>query len=59
MERNHVEKFVKDLSALSKKHGLWIGGCGCCGSPWVTDDHDGERQYAVEILRDEYTLVRK
>lgn len=27
--------FLTDLSALSEKHGLTIGGCGCCNSPSI------------------------
>lgn len=27
--------FLKDLSELTRKHGFVIGGCGCCGSPYV------------------------
>jgi hypothetical protein len=29
--------FLKDLTALSRKHGLIIWGCGCCGSPSLND----------------------
>ena len=37
-----LDKFLEELSALTKKYGIEIGGCGCCGSPWVTsDDRDG------------------
>lgn len=30
------EAFLRDLDALAIKHGVVIGGCGCCGSPWLT-----------------------
>ena len=33
---NEVEKyaeFLKELAELTIKHGVSIGGCGCCGSP--------------------------
>lgn len=30
-----VKAFLKDLTKLSLKHGITIGGCGCCGSPWL------------------------
>jgi len=30
-----VTSFLKDLTELSLKHKLAIGGCGCCGSPFI------------------------
>jgi hypothetical protein len=27
--------FLADLTKLTKKHKLIIGGCGCCGSPFI------------------------
>lgn len=27
--------FLSDLKELTVKHGVVIGGCGCCGSPWL------------------------
>lgn len=30
-----LEAFLKDLTALSEAYDLWIGGCGCCGSPYI------------------------
>lgn len=33
--------FLADLTALTEKHGLEIGGCGCCGSPFITVSGDG------------------
>lgn len=32
-----IEGFLKDLSALSLKYNIIIGGCGCCGSPYLVD----------------------
>lgn len=29
--------FLKDLTALAHKHGIIIGGCGCCSSPYLQD----------------------
>ena len=34
---NRLEEFLKELSKLTQKHGFSIGGCGCCGSPWIED----------------------
>ncbi len=35
MGEKAVEAFLKDLTKLSLKHGITIGGCVCCGSPWL------------------------
>lgn len=34
--------FLKELSKLSKKHKVYIGGCGCCNSPYADDDNSKE-----------------
>lgn len=35
--RERLDKFLEELSELSNKYGFEIGGCGCCGSPWVQE----------------------
>ena len=45
-----VKLFLKELSELSRKHHIYIDGCGCCGSPYLVafegyafeDDNDYE-----------------
>lgn len=35
---DHDEKlvsFAKDLKVLMKNYNAYIGGCGCCGSPFL------------------------
>lgn len=34
-EQERVGAFLADLAELSMKYGLAVGGCGCCGSPWI------------------------
>lgn len=33
----NLKEYLDELSALTQKYGLEIGGCGCCGSPWVEE----------------------
>ena len=33
-------EFIIELETLTRKYGISIGGCGCCGSPWLEDDAD-------------------
>lgn len=37
---NRLELFLNELSELTKKYGFEIGGCGCCGSPWLNDEKE-------------------
>lgn len=41
--------FLADLAELRKRHGYAIGGCGCCGSPWVekVDEDKRDGSYGV------------
>lgn len=31
------KEFLEELTALTKKYGIYIDGCGCCGSPYLTE----------------------
>ena len=44
IEESNLAAFLADLAALTEKHGIEIGGCGCCGSPWLkkTDKRQGQ-----------------
>ena len=35
-EKKNARKFLRELFALCKKYDASIGGCGCCGSPFVS-----------------------
>lgn len=37
MKTTDLKKFLEELTLLSHRYDLYIGGCGCCGSPWVID----------------------
>ena len=33
--KDEYDAFFEELTALTLKHGIAIGGCGCCGSPFT------------------------
>lgn len=33
-------EFILKLEALTREYGISIGGCGCCGSPWLDEEAD-------------------
>ena len=35
MTRSELNKFLEELTELTKKYGIQINGCGCCGSPYL------------------------
>ena len=39
--------FLDDLTALTRKHGIEISGCGCCDSPVLTTVDDPAGHYSV------------
>lgn len=41
--KSKLDKFLEELSALTKKYGIEIGGCGCCGSPYLVDLNEGNK----------------
>lgn len=51
--------FVLELTELTKRHGIAIGGCGCCGSPYLVDcsKEFPEAGYAVTKDGDDITWV--
>ena len=40
---SEYQAFLEELTALTLKHGLVIGGCGCLGSPWIAEIEEGEK----------------
>lgn len=39
------QEFLKALSELCNEYEVVIGGCGCCGSPFVYGDIDGDLKW--------------
>ena len=35
--KDNEKEFLIGLEALTRKTGIAIGGCGCCGSPFLFD----------------------
>lgn len=42
-------RFLHDLTKLSKKHGISIYACGCCGSPDLDKLESSNGLYALDI----------
>jgi len=45
-------EFLSELSALSRKHGVAIAGCGCCGSPFLINTDSRNGKYVVDKRND-------
>lgn len=45
---NRLKFFLLELSELTNKYEIAIGGCGCCGSPYIIDfkkEYEGNNLY--------------
>lgn len=38
--KSRLDKFLKELAKLTQKYEIEIGGCGCCGSPYLIDQNN-------------------
>ena len=56
IDREKLDKFLEELSKLSNKYGFVIGGCGCCGSPWVKDVNSGVILDDLEFENNKYKV---
>lgn len=50
-EIDRLNNFINELNELTKKYNLIIGGCGCCGSPWIEDLQE-EYEYVENVTYD-------
>lgn len=47
LTQDQVDQFLKELTELTIKHKVQIGGCGCCGSPYLGSPEE-EGEYKVD-----------
>lgn len=58
------EAFLKELSKISKKYQIYIEGCGCCNSPFLTGEdksyHNAKRiewnEEKEQYIEEEYSI---
>ena len=44
MSTNNTPENIRRVADLLESHGfrIEVGGCGCCGSPWLKLEYQGE-----------------
>jgi len=50
---NNIEKFLKELTELSEKYNVYIGGYGCCGSPYIYNNQSKNRALGESLCYEE------
>lgn len=57
LPQDNLRAFLDALWDLSQKHGFFIEGCGCCGSPFLTTNiRPGLDCYVVDDQGDNLKL---
>ena len=56
MSTPDYDGFLAELSALTIKYGLIIGGCGCCGSPYLYSNDENPPKAGTYITSGEFDL---
>lgn len=56
MKKDNLQTFLNELAELSRKHDIYIGGCGCCGSPVLYDSKDQSVAESLGYSDKEYTV---
>lgn len=54
-----LQGFLTELGELSKRYGIVIGGCGCCGSPYLEYMNENMKEIATDLSYedDEYEVA--
>lgn len=55
-DKEEIAEFLKQLSKLTRRYKIKIGGCGCCVSPYVCRVK-GEGKYDISETWDELHWV--
>ena len=50
---NSKEEFLRALGELSQRFGITIGGCGCCGSPFLRERDDDDLRRGRYFVSDD------
>jgi len=56
----NLKSFLVELAEVSKKYNFFIGGCGCCGSPYLVNDIDDGFEYEnliYDYRKEVYTIT--
>ena len=61
MNEKKIELFLSDLLELTKKHRIYIQGCGCCGSPYLfeLEKNEAALHYSVDDKEENLILTHK
>jgi hypothetical protein len=51
------DKFLAELTKLTMKYGVAIGGCGCCGSPFLTHLEKPKGVYTISKGGDDLSFI--
>ena len=49
LTEEQVKLFLEELTELSLKHNIEIGGCGCCGSPFLSEIDSKNGEYIASV----------
>lgn len=52
LTEGEVDSFLEELSELTKRYGIEICGCGCCGSPWLKNLEPYQLDYQYKVSSD-------
>ena len=44
-----LKGFLEELTIISAKYGIYIDGCGCCGSPYLVGETESDNRKEKEL----------